>query len=61
MSGINSLFYNRCPIKYNIVLADGSTRPVIGKCVIHPTQSLSLFDSLYVPNFPFNVICELIN
>ena len=56
MSGINSLFHNHYLIKHNIVLADGSTRLVLGKCVIHPIQSLSLFDSLYMPSFPFNLL-----
>ena len=56
MSGINSLFQNHCPIKHNIILANGSTCLVLEKYVIHPIQSLSLFDSLYVPNFSFNLL-----
>ena len=56
MSGINSLFHNQGPIKHNIVLIDGSTHPVLGKDVVQPTQSFVLFDSLYMLNFPFNLL-----
>jgi len=56
MSGINSLFHYHCLKKYNIVLADGFTYPVLGKCVIHLTQSMSFFELLYVPNFSFSLL-----
>jgi hypothetical protein len=43
-------------IKHHIVLADGSSRPVLGKDVLHPTSSLSLPSSLFVPDSPFNLL-----
>ena len=48
------LFSNLHSVKHHILLADGSSRSVLGKCVLHPTSSLALPSSLYVPNFPFN-------
>ena len=44
------------PIKHHIVLADGSSWPVLGKGVLHPTLSLSLPSSLFVPDSPFNLL-----
>jgi hypothetical protein len=56
ISGILSLFSNLLPIKHHIVLADGSSRPVLGKGVLHPTSSLSLPSSLFVPDSLFNLL-----
>ena len=56
MSGINSFIHNCYLIKHIIILADEFTRPVLEKSVNHPTQSLFLFNSLYVPNFPSNML-----
>ena len=43
------------PIKHHIVLAHGSSWPIFGKGVLHPTSSLSLPSSIFVPNSPFNL------
>jgi hypothetical protein len=56
ISGILSLFSDLLPIKDHIVLADGSSRLVLGKGVLHPTSSLSLPSSLFVPDSPFNLL-----
>jgi hypothetical protein len=44
------------PIKHHIVLAYGSSRPVLEKSVLHPTSSLSLSSSLFVPDSLFNLL-----
>jgi hypothetical protein len=54
--GILSLFSDLFPIKHHIVLADGSSRLVLGKGVLHPTKSLSLPSILFVPDSPFNLL-----
>ena len=56
ISGILSLFSDLLPNKHHIVLADDSSRPVLGKGVLHPTSSLSLPLSLFVPNSLFNLL-----
>jgi hypothetical protein len=56
ISGILSLFSDLLPIKHHIVLAYGSSWPVLGKGVLHPTKSLSLPSSLFVPDSPFNLL-----
>ena len=56
ISGILSLFFDLLPIKHHIVLADSSFRPVLGKGVLHPTLSLSLPSSFFVPDSPFNLL-----
>ena len=53
---ILSLFSDLLPIKHHIVLVDGSSRPVLGKGILHPTSSLSLPSSLLVPDSPFNLL-----
>ena len=54
--GILFIFSNLRPIKHNIILTDGFPQPIFGKRVIHPTKSLSLASSHYVPDFPFNLL-----
>ena len=57
MSSVNSLFHNHCPIKYNFILADGSTRPVLRKGIIHST-----IDCIYLIRYmclSFLSICYL--
>ena len=54
--GILSLFSDLLPIKHHIVLAYGSSWPILGKGVFHPTKSLSLPSSLFVPDSPFNLL-----
>ena len=54
--GILSLFSELIPIKHHIVLADGFSRLILGKGVLHPTSSLSLPSSLFVPDSPFNLL-----
>ena len=54
--GILSLFSDLLPIKHHIVLADGSSRSVLGKGILHPTKSLSLPSILFVPDSPFNLL-----
>jgi hypothetical protein len=39
--GILSPFSDLIPAQHHIVLADGSSRPIVGKGVLHPTNSLS--------------------
>ena len=42
ISSILSLLSDLLPIKHHVVLADGSSRSVHGKCVLQPNKSLSL-------------------
>jgi hypothetical protein len=56
ISGILSLFFDLLPIKHHIVLVDGSSWPVLGKGVLHPSKSLSLPSSPFVPDSPFNLL-----
>lgn len=56
ISGIASSFTHMNSIDHHIILADGTSRPVRGTGVLHPTSSMSLPSSLYVPNFPFNLL-----
>ena len=56
ISGILYLSSYLLPIKHHIVLFNGSSLPVLWKCVLHPTTSLSLPSSLFVHNSPFNLL-----
>jgi hypothetical protein len=53
ISGKLSLFFDLILVQHQIILVDGSSRLVVGKGVLHPTNSLSLPSSLYVPDFPY--------
>jgi hypothetical protein len=35
-------FYFFIPVEHQIFLADGTSRPILGKGVLHPTNSVSL-------------------
>lgn len=56
MSNTSSLFSPLTVVNHHIVLADGSTHPIVCKNVLQPHQSLSLLDNLYAPNIPFNLL-----
>jgi hypothetical protein len=56
LSVILSLFSDLIPVDTKLFLADGSSWPVLVKCVVNHTNFVSLPSSLYVLDFPFNLL-----
>ena len=56
VSGVLTLFSHLHLIQHVIVPADRSSRPLLGRGVLHSTPYLPLFSSLYAPNFPINLL-----